>query len=76
MVAAGCQAPGNVSAAKPKIERSAGAIIGTRLVGARGLTPVDQDKIDDTVTRICAARVWSQSDCLRHDEESARGIVQ
>jgi len=37
------------------------------LIGARGATPTDQDKIDETVAGLCGTRAWTQSECARHD---------
>ncbi|WP_412549867.1 hypothetical protein [Sinorhizobium meliloti] len=37
------------------------------LIGARGATAFDQDKIDETVAGLCGARAWTQSECARHD---------
>ena len=70
MAVSGCQ--GGVSASTEAIEGSARSIVGTRLVGAQGRTQSDQNKIDDTVTRLCATRVWNEDECLRHDEESRK----
>lgn len=41
-------------------------IVGNELVGAKGKTPVDQDKIDSTAAGLCGAKVWTQSECARH----------
>ena len=68
MAVSGCQ--GGVSASTNAIEGSTRSIVGTRLVGAVGATERDQVKIDDTVTRLCATRVWSEGECARHDLET------
>ena len=67
---AGCGTSGQVSASKAELNRTARAIIGTSLIGARGATPADQDKIDDTAAGLCGAKAWTQSECARHDAES------
>ncbi|WP_293721997.1 hypothetical protein [Stappia sp.] len=69
-----CGTMQTTSATRDDLRRSARAIIGTSLVGARGLTAGDQDKIDDTVAGLCGARVWTRSECARHD--AARGAGQ
>lgn len=43
-------------------------VVGTDLIGARGVTPEDQRKIDRTVVGICAAAVWTRAECERHGE--------
>ena len=44
------------------------AVVGTDLVGARGVTPADQRKIDRTVVDLCAGGVWTNAECIRHGE--------
>jgi len=46
------------------------AVVGTSLVGARGATPQDQIKIDETAAGLCGAGVWSKTDCARHGRET------
>lgn len=41
-------------------------VVGTDLIGAKGLTPADQRKIDRTVVGICAASVFTRSECAEH----------
>jgi hypothetical protein len=43
-------------------------VVGTDLLGARGLTDVDQRRIDRTVVRLCAGRVYSAKECALHDQ--------
>ncbi|RVJ38532.1 hypothetical protein CN180_22165 [Sinorhizobium medicae] len=43
------------------------SIVGTDLIGARGATPADQRKIDQTVVGICAAK----GECARHTGKGA-----
>jgi hypothetical protein len=62
-----CGATQTTSAIHDDLRASARGIIGTSLVGARGLTAGDQDAIDDTVAGLCGARVWTRSECARHD---------
>jgi len=42
-------------------------IVGTNLVGAKGATPQDQDKINRTVARLCAGGVWNKKICEAHN---------
>uniref|UniRef100_UPI003BA8D058 hypothetical protein n=1 Tax=Stappia sp. TaxID=1870903 RepID=UPI003BA8D058 len=66
-----CGTTQTTSATRDDLRRSARGIVGVSLVGARGLTDRDQDAIDDTVAGLCGARVWTRSECARHD--AARG---
>lgn len=65
--AAGCTSTQQVSASKDRLNQAARAVVGTSLIGARGATPADQDKIDETVAGLCGARAWTPSECARHD---------
>ncbi len=65
--AAGCISTQQVNASKDRLNQAARAVVGTSLIGARGATPADQDKIDETVAGLCGARAWTQSECARHD---------
>ncbi|PDT39801.1 MULTISPECIES: hypothetical protein [Sinorhizobium] len=65
--AAGCTSTQQVSASKDRLNQAARAVVGTSLVGARGATPADQDKIDETVAGLSGARAWTQSECAHHD---------
>jgi hypothetical protein len=51
----------------PANVKTLGDIVGTNLVGARGATPVDQDKINRTVARLCAGSVWNKNTCEAHN---------
>ncbi len=62
----GCTTSQMVSASGDRQKATARAIVGTSLIGARGATPKDQDKIDDTVAGVCGAGVWTKSECARH----------
>lgn len=66
LMAAGCTTSLPGGAPKPKLTNSARAIVGTSLIGARGATPADQEKIDDTAAGLCGAAVWTASECARH----------
>lgn len=46
-------------------------VIGDELPGAQGLTIEDQDRIDDTVARACAAKLYDADLCNRHTTASA-----
>ncbi|MDX0759822.1 hypothetical protein GOD62_28230 [Sinorhizobium medicae] len=65
--AAGCTSTQQVSASKDRLNQAASAVVGTSLIGARGATPADQDKIDEPSRGLCGASAWSQSECARHD---------
>lgn len=45
-------------------------VVGTEILGARGATDLDQRKIDRTVVRLCAGRVYSPKECSLHDAVS------
>lgn len=64
---AGCTSTARVNASKEQLNLTARAIVGTSLIGAHGSTPVDQEKIDDTVAGLCGARVWTKEECGAHD---------
>ena len=66
LMVAGCTTSVPGDAPKPKLTNSARAIVGTSLIGAKGATPADQDKIDDTAAGLCGAAVWTASECARH----------
>lgn len=61
------------SAAKEDLVRATRSIVGTELVGAKGATARDQDKIDDTVSGLCATRVYTKDECQRHQEVAGQG---
>jgi len=46
-------------------------VIGDALPGAQGQTIKDQDRIDDTVARACAANLYSTDLCNLHTAASA-----
>lgn len=46
-------------------------VVGDQLPGAQGLTISDQNRIDDTVARGCAAGLYSRDLCNRHTFASA-----
>lgn len=46
-------------------------IIGTDIIGARGATTADQNRIDLTVEGPCAIGVYRQQECRRHRQISA-----
>lgn len=47
------------------------AALGDALPGAQGLTIEDQERIDETVARGCAAGVWTRARCADHTPASA-----
>ena len=65
---AACTSTQQVAASKERLNSAARAIVGTSLIGARGATPADQDKIDETVAGVCGARTWTREECAAHDE--------
>lgn len=69
-VLAGCGTPGT-----PSVD-GLRAIVGTELPGAQGLREVDQDRIDETVARLCApgVRAYTREECKRHDAASAERL--
>ncbi len=71
-IVAGCTTSQTVSASKDRQTDTARKIVGTELIGAKGKTPADQDKIDDTAARLCGAKVWTKSECQRHGDDSRR----
>jgi hypothetical protein len=52
--------------AKLEIRDTVRKVVGTDLVGARGATARDQQKIDVTAAGLCSASVWTRSECARH----------
>jgi type IV pilus biogenesis protein CpaD/CtpE len=65
---AGCSTSRPATADKTDIRSSLRPIVGTSLIGAKGATPLDQDKIDDTVAGLCGAQVWAKSECTKHGQ--------
>lgn len=45
-------------------------VVGTSLIGARGATPGDQLKIDETAAGLCGAGIWTMTECARHGREA------
>ena len=71
LLLAGCMSSGAVNAAREAQTDTTRGVVGTSLIGARGATPRDQDKIDDTAAGLCGAQVWTQSECVRHQESAS-----
>ena len=71
-VTAGCSTTGTVGA-KAEIRETVRGVVGTDLIGARGATARDQNKIDATAAGLCGAGVWTRSECARHDAAKSRG---
>jgi hypothetical protein len=65
---AACTSTQQVAASKERLNSTARSIVGTSLIGARGKTVVDQDKIDDTIAGLCGSRTFIRDECARHDE--------
>lgn len=66
---AACSTSQQVSASADRQRDTARRIVGTSLIGARGATAIDQEKIDDTAAGLCGARVWTPSECKRHGRQ-------
>lgn len=66
LMLAGC----STSKPAPVTTEGLRAVIGTSLIGARGATPVDQGKINETVAGLCGGGVWTRSECARHGQET------
>ncbi|MGF7005782.1 hypothetical protein [Aminobacter sp. BE322] len=47
-------------------------MVGTSLVGVQGRTAADQAGIDATAAGLCAANIWTKSECAQHGKESRR----
>ena len=62
----GCGTTQALNASQSDIVRGARGIVGTALIGAEGKTQKDQDKIDETVARLCGTGVYTPSECARH----------
>jgi len=43
-------------------------VVGTDLIGTRGLTTKDNRNIGRTVASLCAASIWSKDQCRQHDK--------
>lgn len=56
------------AALKNDLQLSARRIVGTSLIGVKGETELDQDRIDDTVAGLCGAGIWTASECARHKQ--------
>lgn len=66
--AVACTTSQKVSASKQSLSTTTRAVVGTSLIGAKGATPKDQDAIDDTAAGLCAAGVWTSSECSAHGQ--------
>lgn len=65
---AGCGTTQSINAGQSDVVRGARGIVGTALIGAEGKTAQDQDKINETVARLCGTGVYTKSECARHDK--------
>lgn len=63
---AGCGTTHTISAGQNDIVRGTRGIVGTALINAEGKTAQDQDRIDETVARLCVTGVYTKSECARH----------
>lgn len=62
---AGCSTSPTAPATADGLRR----VVGTSLVGARGASAGDQRAIDETAAGLCAAAIWSRSECARHGRD-------
>lgn len=69
---AGCTTSGPV-AVKNEIRETIRTVAGTDLIGARGASQHDQQKIDATAAGLCRAGVWTRPECTRHDVAASGG---
>lgn len=67
---AGCGDRTRAVAPKAAIRDTVREVVGTDLIGARGATERDQDKIDATAAGLCSAQVWTGPECRRHGERA------
>lgn len=67
---AGCGDRTRAVAPKAAIRDTVREVVGTDLIGARGATVRDQDKIDATAAGLCNAQVWTGPECRRHGERA------
>lgn len=51
-------------------------VAGDELPGAQGKTPADQDRIDDTVARLCAVEIYTRRQCDRHTNASHERFLE
>jgi len=68
--AVACTSTQQASVAKGQLQSTARAIVGTSLIGARGATAKDQEKIDETVAGVCGSQTWTAEECAAHDRAS------
>lgn len=45
-------------------------VVGTDLIGAKGKTAEDQNRIDTTVVGMCGGGVYTPSECAKHEEKT------
>ncbi|TAV89332.1 hypothetical protein ELI23_08990 [Rhizobium leguminosarum] len=69
---AACTTTTRVSVSKQNLSGTTRSIVGTSLIGARGATPRDQEKIDDTAAGLCGAGIWTSAECRAHGDASKR----
>lgn len=63
---AGCMTTAPVVAGPSELRETVRRVVGTDLIGARGATGRDQGRIDATVAGLCAAEVWTRTECRKH----------
>ena len=69
-ILAACTSSESLTAGKADIAKAARGIFGTSLIGVKGATPADQDGVDAAVTGACAAKVYTPTECRRHQAQT------
>lgn len=62
---AACGTSPQIAAKKPKLTELARNVEGTSMIGVKGLTAGDQERIDEHNAGMCGAKVWTPSECAR-----------
>lgn len=70
MPLAGCLTSAPLSANEEILSDNARTIVGTDLIGAKGLDMLNQAKIDSAIVGLCAAKAYTVEECIRHGLES------
>jgi uncharacterized lipoprotein YajG len=65
LVLTGCGTSPQIAAKTPKLTGLVRAVEGTGMIGVKGATPEDQERIDEHNAGLCGAKVWTPSECAR-----------
>jgi hypothetical protein len=68
---ASCTTSPKLNAGTDRIATATRQIVGTSLIGAKGATQNDQDKIDDSVAGLCGAGSYKANECATHERLTA-----